>query len=239
MYVYGKNPVLERIKSDPFSIKGLVFKKGSDLSVLVRAAKERGIHFNSMESVLFKKKFGDVNSQGVVAEVKEFVYDPFDEILARAAEKSVVPVLLDELTDPQNLGSIVRTLACLGGFALVIGKRRCCEVNETVLRVASGGENHIAISQVANMANAVKKLKDRGVWVLGAVAEGGENILAANIPWPAAIIVGSENRGIRPILMQNLDLPLTLSMEGASLSFNVSVAVALLCFELKKSFPMN
>ena len=160
------------------------------------------------------------------------MYTPLPELLADCLENGTVPVFLDGVTDPQNLGSVIRTLACMGGFSLVIPKHDSAQVNETVLRVANGGENYIQIAQVENSVRAVQKAKEKNIRITGAVAEKGSDIIKVEMTFPLAIVIGSEGKGIRPGLEKHLDAKLSLPMKGAPLSYNVAVATALFGFEI-------
>ena len=141
-------------------------------------------------------------------------------------------LFLDNLNDPQNLGSILRTTACLGGFAVVLPRHDSVEVTEAVLRVAQGGENYAPVAKVANLSVAIEKAKKAGYWIAGAVTEGGEDITKAKLNFPLGIVIGSEGKGIRQGLIGHLDMKLTLPMRGAGLSFNAAVAAALFCYEI-------
>ncbi|MBD3379688.1 MAG: 23S rRNA (guanosine(2251)-2'-O)-methyltransferase RlmB [Candidatus Omnitrophica bacterium] len=233
MRLYGKNPVFERVKTDPGSIKKLYLQKKVDLSELVKAIKAAGMQFESVDKEWFHKECGGIHSQGVLAEVDEYQYSSYDEVMDDCLSGKAVPVFLDGITDPQNLGAIIRTLACMGGFSVVIPAHDSAEVNETVLRVASGGENYIKIAEVTNIATALGKLKGRGVTIAGAIP-GGQNISGAEFNFPIAVVIGSEGRGIRPGVEKHLDLELELPMDGAPLSYNASVAAALFCYEVRR-----
>lgn len=239
MLLYGKNPVLERIKSAPGTIKELYLQKKTDLSEIVREAKEAGLAFESVEKAWLENKCGGVHTQGVAAEVREFQYTPFSSVLEEAAASEVVPLFLDGVTDPQNLGGIVRSLACMGGFAVVLPEHGSVGVNGTVLRVASGGEGHLSIATVPNIATAIKKMQSRGVVIGGAVAEGGEDVGKAEFKLPFGVVLGAEGKGIRPGVNKCLDISLSLPMRGAALSFNVSVAAALICYEVRKRIDLR
>jgi len=234
MRLYGKNPVVERIRANPGSIRGLYLQKQTDLSEIVREAKKNSITFESVDKNWFKQNAGNVHTQGVVAEVDEYEYTPFPEILDECLGNVSIPVFLDGVTDPQNLGSIIRNLACMGGFSIVLPEYDSAHVNETVLRVASGGENYIRIAKVTNNVRAVKKAKEKGIRIAGAVAEGGEDITKTDMTFPLAVIIGSEGKGIRPGLRECLDTGLSLPMRGAALSYNVAVATALVCWEVSR-----
>jgi 23S rRNA (guanosine2251-2'-O)-methyltransferase len=234
MRLYGKNPVLERIKASPQSIRKLYLQKRTDLSEIVREAKQAGLTFESVDKDWLKDKCGDVHMQGVMAEVKEFEYAPFTKVLSECLENISTPVFLDGVTDPQNLGAIIRNVACLGGFCLVLPEYESAHISETVLRVANGGENYISIAKVTNIASAVKKIKEKGVRVAGALAEDGDDILKADLKFPMAVVIGSEGKGIRPGIRKYLDARLSLPMRGAPLSYNVAVATSLFCYEINR-----
>jgi len=234
MLLYGKNPVLERIKSAPGTIKELYLQKRTDLSEIVREAKAAGLAFESVERAWLENRCADAHTQGVAAEVRDFQYTPFPSVLERVAASEVVPVFLDGVTDPQNLGGIIRSLACMGGFAVVLPEHGSAGVNGTVLRVASGGESHLSIATVPNIATAIRKMQSEGVTIAGAVAEGGEEAGKVELKFPLGLVLGAEGKGIRPGVKKCLDIHLSLPMRGAPLSFNVSVAAALICYEVRK-----
>ncbi|MDD5488889.1 MAG: RNA methyltransferase substrate-binding domain-containing protein, partial [Candidatus Omnitrophica bacterium] len=156
MKLYGKKPVLERIKADPGSIRKLYLQKRTELSEIVRELKSRNMVFESVDGAWMDRTCGKVNTQGVVAEVEGFRYVHFDDIIRDCLSSDTVPVFLDGVTDPQNLGSIIRSLACIGGFSLVLPAHRSAMVNETVLRVASGGESFLRIAVVENIATTLR-----------------------------------------------------------------------------------
>lgn len=234
MRLYGKNPVIERMRANPGSIRRLYLQRKTDLSEVVRAAKEAGLSFDPREKDWFKRLGDELHTQGVMAEVENYVYTPLEEVLDDCSSGASTPVFLDGLTDPQNFGAIIRTLAGLGGFSLVIPEHESVEVNETVLRVACGGENYIKISKVGNLTRAAAKCREKGISLMGAVVEGGEDLMASRMVFPSALVIGSEGKGIRPGLRKSLDKPLTLPMKGARLSFNAAIATALFAYEISR-----
>jgi 23S rRNA (guanosine2251-2'-O)-methyltransferase len=141
---------------------------------------------------------------------------------------------MDNLNDPQNLGSILRTSACLGGFSVVLPRHDSVEVTEAALRVAQGGENYVPVAKAVNLALAIEKAKKAGYWIAGAVLEAGEDLKKSKLNFPLGIVIGSEGKGIRPGLMKILDIRLSLPMGGAKLSFNAAVAAALFCYEVAR-----
>jgi 23S rRNA (guanosine2251-2'-O)-methyltransferase len=234
MRLYGKNPVLERLKTDPGSIKKLYLQKRTDLSDIVRETKKIGMDFESVDKDWMKREAGSVHAQGVVAEVKDFEYASFSALEEECLNKLSVPVFLDGVTDPQNLGSIIRNISCVGGFSLVIPEHNSAEVNETTLRIANGGENYIKIAKVNNIATALQAMKDKGISVAGAVLEDAEEITSASVEFPLAVVVGSEGKGIRPGVLKLVDARLFIPMKGAPISYNVAVAATLFCYEIAR-----
>lgn len=233
MRLYGKRPVMERILRAPKTIRALYVQTDTDASELVRAAKAAGLSFISKPKVEFARMAGLAHAQGVLAEVQDFRYAELEDLLKRPEPRPTL-FLLDRITDPQNLGAILRTTACLGGFALVLPRHESAEVNETVLRVACGGENHVPVALVTNLAQAAEQAKKAGYWIAGAAAEGGTPLHQADWPTPLAVVLGSEGAGIRPGLSKHLELTLTLPMPGAALSYNVATAAALIAYEITR-----
>lgn len=232
MRLFGKRPVLERLKANPQTISKIFTERGFSDEEIFKIARKKRISIERVDSRRFYKLTRGINAQGIVAETEDYFYDDFDEIVSLEDTKKPVLVFLDEITDPQNLGSIMRTLACLGGFCIILPKRDSVGVNETVLRVASGAENYVPVCQVSNLSNAIQKAKKAGYWIAATVVEKGQNPRSAGLRFPLGIIFGSEGQGIRPILERQADYRLTLPMKGAGLSFNVAIAAAVFCYEI-------
>ena len=233
MKLFGKRPVIERLRRSPKTIRALYLQEQTDAPEVVHAAKQAGVRFVSKSKQEFQRLAGLAHAQGVLAEVEDFRYVDFEELVKRPEPRPTL-LLLDRITDPQNLGAILRTTACLGGFALVLPRHESAEVNETVLRVACGGENHVPVALVTNLAQAAERAKKEGYWIAGAAAEGGTPLHQADWPTPLAVVLGSEGSGIRPGLEKHLELTLSLPMPGAALSYNVATAAALIAYEITR-----
>jgi len=240
MVLYGKNSVLERLKANPGSIKKIMLQDGFNTPQIEELIKNSNIPveylpFREMDKIKQTKKF-----QGIIAKVGKFEYTPYEDLLETTIEQQQSILFLDKINDPQNLGVIIRTAACFGGFAIVIPKHQACEVNETVLHVASGGENYISIALVSNLSQAVRTAKDRGYWILGAVVDDdAEDLNKTSLPFPIALILGSEGEGIHCGLLKHIDIKARIPMEGASLSFNVNMAGAIFCNEIVRQRQAN
>lgn len=236
MYLYGKNSVFERLKANPKSIRQILLQENFNAPHITDIIKSRGLPVKHViEKELTKIKNAD-RLQGIVAAVERFHYRPFDALL-KPADKNLSLIFLDNINDPHNLGSIIRIAACFGGFAIVIPEHSSCEINETVLHVASGGENFIPISKVVNLSTALREAKKAGYWAVGAVVEGGEDIYNTSLPFPLCLVLGSEGKGIRYGIEKHLDLKVTLPMKGANISFNVAMSCAIFAHEITRQKP--
>ncbi len=234
MYLYGKNSVLERLKVNPGSIKKIFLQENFDAPHIINVIKSTDIPVERVsEKGLTRIKRAD-RLQGIVAEVDKFAYADFEELLRNPSSKDFSFIFLDNINDPHNLGSIIRTVACFGKFSVVIPRHSSCEVNDTVVHVASGGENFIPVSMVTNMLTALLKAKKAGYWVAGTVVEDGVDINSATLPFPLCLVLGSEGKGIRHGIEKHLDLKVSLPMKGAQLSFNVAMACAIFCYEIAR-----
>jgi len=234
MFLYGRNSIFERLKANPKSIRQVFLQTDFKAPVIEKLTKVNNIALRRVSRrELLRIKHAD-SLGGVVAQVDEFKYAHFVDLANRAAEKKLSFVFLDRIFDPQNLGAIIRTTACFGGFAVIIPKHKACEVTEAVLHVASGGENYTPVVMVSNLTNALIEIKKAGCWIAGAVTEGGENVAHIDLPFPLSFVLGSEGSGMRYGLQKHIDIKMSIPMEGASLSFNVSAACAVLCYEITR-----
>ena len=234
MLLYGKNSVLERLKVNPKSIRKIFLHENFDTAYIIDVMKSKNIPIVRVaERELTRIKRAD-RLQGIIAEVDKFLYTPFKTLLDRAKEKGLSFIFLDSINDPHNLGSVMRSLACFGGFAVVIPKYSACGVNETVLHVASGGENFVPVSMVTNLSTALIVAKKAGFWAVGAMVEDGEDINDVKLPFPLCLVLGSEGKGIRHGLRNQLELKVKIPMSGVSLSFNVAMACSIFCYEIAR-----
>ncbi len=237
MRLFGKNPIMERLRSNPVSIKTIyVQEEFNERASFLDKAKQKKIPLVVVPASKMSKMAHDVNHQGIMADVFDFFFTDYDEVLDRALEKKRCLVFLDELNDPQNLGAIIRTLGCLGKFSIILPTRESVGITEAVLRVACGGENYVPIAKVNNLHNAILRAKERGFFIVGALVEGGVNLSEAEIPYPTALVVGSEQKGIRDMIKKKLDLGVTIPMSVHTMSLNVAQATTILCYEIYRRF---
>lgn len=235
MVLYGRNSVYERLKVNPKSIKIMFLQDNIELPHIEKLARKNHIPVERVSVRQLGKLKHAKDLQGVVAKVDNFNYISFDNLLDRPKEKRLSLIFLDRLYDPQNLGVIIRTAACFGGFAIVIPRFNACEVTEAVLHVASGGENFVPVAMVSNIAGAVIKAKKAGYWIMGGIlSDEAQYINEVSVPFPVGLVLGSEGEGVRPGVEKQLDIKARIPMKGAELSLNVAMASAIFCHEISK-----
>ncbi|NLY66470.1 MAG: 23S rRNA (guanosine(2251)-2'-O)-methyltransferase RlmB [Tissierellia bacterium] len=236
MYVIGRNPVLEILKTDKEIEKILVAKgqlKGS-INKIVALAKDMNIVVQYVD----KKKLDQVsqggNHQGVAALISPYRYSSMDEILNKAKKLQEPPFLLilDGIEDPYNLGSIIRTAECSGVHGIIIPKRRSAHVTETVYKSSAGAVEHMLIAKVNNLSNTIDELKEKGLWIYGAHMEGKDKYFEVDLTGAVALVIGSEGKGISRLVKEKCDFLLNIPMVGKISSLNASNAASILMYEV-------
>lgn len=235
MVLYGKNPVLERLRADPGSIRKVFIAEKFNEAEILKMIGERGVEVERLPASELDKKRPAKDLQGIYARIDRFRYADFETLIGRGEADKPTLIFLDRVNDPHNLGVILRTTACLGGFAVVIPEHGACEVTETVLHVSSGGENYTPVCRVTNISRAIEKAKNSGYWIVGAmVDENARNLLNTDLPFPLGLVMGSEGSGIRAGIRKHLDMEVFIPMKGARLSLNVNIACAIFCHEIAR-----
>ena len=235
MRLYGKNSVIERLRANPASVRKIYIEQGfQETAYIYKRAKDKGIPVVSIPRSKMIKIARNLNTQGVLVDTDDFAYERFDDLLDNAAEKRNTLLFLDGLTDPQNLGAIVRSVACLGNFAIVLPTHGSVEITESVLRVASGGDNYVPVAKIGNLVNAIKEAKEKGYTILGAVVKGGQPLYEFKMNFPVGLVIGSEQKGIRDVIRKHLDAEITIPMKMDTLSYNVAHATTIVCYEITR-----
>lgn len=235
-YIAGRNPVLEILKTDK-KIDKLYIQKGElqgSINKIIGIARERNIQIQEVDKRrLDTLSEGNIH-QGVVALVGAYNYTTIDEILERAKDRQEDPfiIILDEIEDPHNLGAIIRTAECAGVHGIIIPQRRSALVNQTVYRSSVGAVEHVLVARVNNLNNAIKELKNKGLWVYGADMAGENFHFNTKFDGAIALVVGNEGKGISRLVKENCDLLVKIPMLGKVSSLNASNAAAILIYEI-------
>lgn len=235
--VIGRNPVREALKSGRDMDKILV-KKGEiegSLVPIIKLAKSQGIPVIETEKQKLDQLAEGGNHQGVIAYVATHTYCEVKDILNTAREKGKDPfiIILDKITDPHNLGSIIRTANCVGADGIIIPKRNSVGLNSVVAKTSAGAIEYTPVAKVTNISQTIESLKKEGIWVAGAEA-GGDTMYKTNLKGPLALVIGSEGEGISRLVKESCDFLVEIPMYGNINSLNASVAAAVLMYEISR-----
>ncbi len=233
--IEGRNAVTEAIRSGRTINKVFLADGDTDraLGRLAAMAKEAGAVVVRID----RRKLNEMSQtgahQGIIASVAVHDYATIDDILAAAEAKGEAPliVLCDELSDPHNLGAILRTAECAGAHGVIIPKRRSVGLTAVVGKASAGAVEYMPVARVANLTAAIRELKQRGVWIFGTAADGAVPLYSADLKGPAAIVIGNEGVGMSRIVADSCDFKVSIPMKGRISSLNASAAAAILLYE--------
>ena len=233
--IFGRNPVIEALRSDS-EINKIYLAKGElqgSAKEIVALAKEKGVQIQTAERAKLDQMFPKENHQGVAASIAEANYVDWQDMLESARKKGEDPLLiiLDELEDPHNLGAILRSADAVGAHGVIIPKRRAVALTAGVAKAAAGAVAYVPVARVSNLAQTIEALKKEGVWVAGA-AMGGTEVYKQNLTGPLAIVIGSEGKGLGRLVAEKCDFLISLPMQGKINSLNASVATGVILYEV-------
>ena len=236
--ILGRNAVIEALKSDR-TIECLYVSKGDlegSIKVALGLAKDNGVVVKEADRRKLDTMCEGLNHQGIVAKVTPFKYCEVNDILEAAEKKGEKPfiVILDEIEDPHNLGSIIRTAELCGVHGIIIPKRRNVGVTSTVYKCSAGAIEHMKIAKVTNINATIDMLKEKGIWIYGADIEGKDYSYNTDFSGACALIIGSEGKGISNLTLKKCDLLVKIPMVGKINSLNASVAGGIMMYEVLK-----
>jgi 23S rRNA (guanosine2251-2'-O)-methyltransferase len=242
-FIAGKNPVMEALKSNR-EINKIWIAEGSQkgaMQQLMKLAKESNVLVQFVPKQKIEQMVSE-HHQGVVAQIAAYEYAHIDDLFIKAEAKNETPffLLLDELEDPHNLGSIMRTADAVGAHGIIIPKRRAVGLTSTVAKSSTGAIEHIPVARVTNLARTIDELKERGVWVAGTDAKGSDDFRNLDGTLPICLVIGSEGKGIGRLIRDKCDFLIHLPMVGHVTSLNASVAASILMYEVfRKRHPQG
>jgi len=236
--VIGRNAVIETLKGDR-TIETLYIannKLEGSINIIVGLAKEKRVLIKEVDKRKLDSMCDGATHQGVIAKVTPYKYSEVSDILALAEERGESPfiIILDEVEDPHNLGSIVRTAELFGVHGIIIPKRRSASVSATVYKSSVGAIEHVKIAKVTNLNATIESLKLKGIWVYGADIRAEEYSYQVDFSGPCAVIIGNEGRGISKLTVQKCDKLIKIPMVGKINSLNASVAGGIIMYEVLK-----
>ena len=233
--IEGRNAVMEALRAGTPIDKIFLARGETDATLghIASSAREKGIVVVEADRRKLDGMSRTHAHQGVIAMAAVREYAAVDDILNAAREKGEPPLIVvcDELSDPHNLGAVIRTAECAGAHGVVIPKRRSAGLTAVVAKTSAGAVAHVPVARVPNIPALLKDLKKQGVWVFGTAADGTTALYDADLKGPAAIVIGSEGDGMTRLAAENCDFLVSIPMRGKLNSLNASAAAAILLYE--------
>ncbi len=234
--IWGINPVLEALKARPEEIEEIWIAKErlrGKLHRVVEWARKRGVPVRVQRHFAPPKVPKDAVTQGVVAYLWGFNYVDLHDLAERWQSQGDPPlvVVADEITDPQNLGSLIRSAEAAGAHGLIIPKHRSAGVTGVVVKASAGAALYLPLARVTNLVQALKWLKEQGIWIIGLAGEAQSSLYTLDLTMPVALVVGSEGKGLRPLVREACDMLAAIPLVGRVESLNAAVAGAVALFE--------
>ncbi|NLY71108.1 MAG: 23S rRNA (guanosine(2251)-2'-O)-methyltransferase RlmB [Clostridiales bacterium] len=234
--IFGRNPVIEALKSDRQIEKLVVINNGEgSIKRIEKMARDSKIPIQYVDKKALDRFAGSTKHQGVAAQTSPYKYYEVEDILAKASDKGEEPflVILDSVEDPHNLGAIIRTADGAGAHGVIIPKRKAVGLTETVGKASAGAVEYMPVAKVTNIANTIDELKQLGIWI-AACDMDGELYYKVDLTGPIAVIIGSEGKGISRLVREKSDFVVSLPMKGKISSLNASNAAAVLMYEINR-----
>lgn len=238
--IYGINPVMEAIESGKTINKIYAIKGSKDVFEIIKKARDNKIIVVESDKLKLDRMITlpgekNKNSQGIVASVTDFSYSEIQDILNSAKEKGELPfiIILDKIEDPHNLGAIIRSSECMGVHGVIIQKRNACQITDVVEKTSAGAISYMKVARVTNITNAIKELKDAGLWIYGLDMDG-KNIYETDLKGAVGIVVGSEGEGLSRLVKENCDEIIKIPMTGNINSLNASVSAGISIYEVRR-----
>jgi len=238
-FVYGVNPVLEALKVHPNEVVRVLLERGKEgrrsqgADRVAHAAAQAGVRVEDVRQGDLTHRSRSGVHQGVGAELADFRYAELDELLAGFRGPALL-LVLDGVTDPQNLGALVRSAYALGAHGVVLPKDRAAGVTPAAFKAAAGALEHCPVARVTNLSRALERIKEQGIWTVALAAEADREISAFDLTLPTALVLGSEGAGVRPLVRKTCDHLARIPMAGQVGSLNVAAAGAVALYEIAR-----
>ena len=231
MYIYGKNVVYEKLKSDDLIKEAFVFKKFNDQEI-IDLLKMKKIDIKWVDKYQLDKMVNGLH-QGIILNVKDFDTVSLDNILNNDSKYPLI-VMLDHLEDPHNFGAIIRSCEALGVDGIIIPNDRSVDINGTVIKTSAGAIQYMKIAKVSNLVNTIKVLKDKGYWIIG-TDMNGTSYNEMKYDMPICLVIGNEGKGMSRLVKESCDYVVSIDMVGKTNSLNASVATGIMMAKIQNS----
>ena len=235
--IYGRHPVIAAMKSDRQLNRIWITAKlhyDPRFHSLLVEAKANGAIIDEVENLRLNQLTQGANHQGVVAQVAPYTYKELEDLIQQAKAQRTDPVIvvLDSITDPHNLGAIIRTAEAFGAQGLIIPQRRAVGITSAVMKVAAGALEHFSVARVVNLSRCLETLKKEGFWIYGTAAGQGKSIHELDLRGPVCLVIGSEGDGLSLLTQRHCDQLMEIPLAGKTPSLNASVAAGITLYEV-------
>ncbi len=232
--VYGPHAVEELLEASPGAIRCiLVARQDPSHGALVARAEAQGVAVEHVDRETLRQRSGGRGAAGIGADLRLAHVPDLSELTAAEGEQALI-IALDGVTDPHNLGAVIRTAAAFGAAAVIVAKDRSAPLNDAAVRASAGGVAHVPLMRVTNLSRALRQLTTQGYWVMGTAADAGTTVWDADLAGAIVLVLGAEGDGMRRGVASACDLTLHLPLPGAIGSLNVSVFAGIACAEVAR-----
>lgn len=232
--IYGNHPVLEALRANPDKIERIFYSRV--VHDIFKLAKKNKIPLIKVPQIKLQKITGTSHHQGIAAKTTGISYAKLEDIFTRSKNSKQKPLILipENIQDPQNLGSLIRTSEALGVHGIVISKRKSVGITPGVIKASAGAVAHLPIVRVANLVYLLSQLKKKGLWIIGAEAHAPQKCFELDFNMPLALVLGGEDQGLSRLIKENCDFLIKIPLKGKVSSLNVGVAGGILLYEILK-----
>jgi len=237
--IYGINPVKELLRRRPTEAKEiLTCRKEPGLEEILRLAEKTGVRMRFVSRGELDQLTATLEHQGIAAKAPLPGPVALEDILQKAAKATnALLVFLDQVADPQNLGAVLRSAECAGACAVVVPERRSAGITPAVLKASAGALEWMPLSVVTNLVRGLEQAKEAGFWTYAATASAKAGIWQTKFSEKSVMVLGSEGKGIRPLVQKSCDFEVSIPMAGKISSLNISAAAAVMFYEFRRQFP--
>ena len=237
--LFGFHSIFEALQAGRRRVDEFLFdphRSNPRLKELQSLAEKRNVPVKKAGPRQLPSSTASDHHQGVALRVSPYPYSGVENILSAGGKKGAPAfvLLLDSIMDPQNLGAILRTALCAGVDGVVIPKDRSAAATADVSRISAGALEHVRLARVTNLARTVERLKKDGLWIAGLAGEGSDELYSLDLNFPLAVIIGGEEKGLRPLLTRHCDFLAAIPMTGPLNSLNASAAAAVALYEIRR-----
>jgi len=242
--IYGRHPVLSALENQRELNRIWVtprLRYDPRFHNLLLQAKEHGTVIDEVDPKRLDQITEGANHQGIAAQIAPYSYQELPDLIAKAKSVANDPVIVvaEGITDPHNLGAIIRTAEAIGAQGLVIPQRRAVGITSTVVKVAAGALENFAVARVINLSRALEELKEAGFWIYGTAATGSEPIHTVRLTGPVVLVIGSEGEGLSLLTQRACDVLVSIPLQGKTPSLNASVAAGMALYEVYRQRSLN